>query len=82
MYGGYAIPPTYDSMIGKLIAFGSTRKIALQRAYRALGEYIIRGVKTTIPLHKAIVSDPVFCSGKATTGYIEEFLARTPPEMF
>jgi acetyl-CoA carboxylase biotin carboxylase subunit len=81
-YGGYTIPPYYDSMIGKLIAFGSTRKIALQRAYRALGEYIIRGVKTTIPLHKAIISDPVFCAGKATTAYIEDFLARTPPELF
>ena len=81
-YGGYTIPPYYDSMIGKLIVYGSTRKIALQRAYRALGEYIIRGVKTTIPLHRAIISDPVFCAGKATTAYIDDFLARTPPDLF
>ncbi len=81
-YGGYTIPPYYDSMIGKLISYGSNRQIALQRAYRALGEYIIRGVKTTIPLHKAIVSDPVFCAGKATTAYMEEFFARMPPDLF
>jgi acetyl-CoA carboxylase biotin carboxylase subunit len=82
VYGGYTIPPYYDSMIGKLIAYGSNRQIALQRMYRALSEYLIRGVKTTIPLHRAIVSDPVFCDGKATTGYLEEFLHRTPPDLF
>jgi acetyl-CoA carboxylase biotin carboxylase subunit len=81
-YGGYTIPPYYDSMIGKLIAYGSTRQIALQRAYRALSEYLIRGVKTTIPLHKAIISDPLFCSGKATTSYMEDFFARMPPDLF
>ncbi len=81
-YGGYTIPPYYDSMIGKLIAYGSTRQIALQRAYRALSEYLVRGVKTTIPLHKAIISDPLFCSGKATTSYMEDFFARMPPDLF
>ncbi len=81
-YGGYTIPPYYDSMIAKLITYGSTRQIALQRAYRALSEYIVRGVKTTIPLHKAIISDPVFCAGKATTGYMEDFFGRMPPDLF
>lgn len=81
-YGGYTIPPYYDSMIGKLIAYGSNRQIALQRAYRALSEYLIRGVKTTIPLHKAIISDPVFVAGKATTGYMEDFFNRVPPDLF
>jgi acetyl-CoA carboxylase biotin carboxylase subunit len=81
-YGGYTIPPYYDSMIAKLITYGSTRQIALQRAYRALSEYIVRGVKTTIPLHKAIISDPVFVAGKATTGYMEDFFARMPPDLF
>ena len=81
-YSGYTIPPYYDSMIGKLICFGSTRKVALERAYRALSEYLIRGIKTTIPLHKAIMSDPVFIEGKATTSYMEEFLSRTPPDLF
>jgi len=82
IYGGYTIPPYYDSMIGKLICFGSTRKEALERAYRALSEYLIRGVKTTIPLHKAIMADPLFIEGKATTAYMEEFLTRTTPELF
>lgn len=66
-YSGYSIPPYYDSMIGKLICFGSTRKVALERAHRALSEYLIRGIKTTIPLHRAIMADPVFIEGKATT---------------
>jgi acetyl-CoA carboxylase, biotin carboxylase subunit len=82
VYSGYVIPPYYDSMIGKLICFGSTRKVALERAYRALSEYLIRGIKTTIPLHKAIMADPLFIEGKATTAYMEEFLTRTTPELF
>jgi acetyl-CoA carboxylase biotin carboxylase subunit len=82
VYSGYAIPPYYDSMIGKLICFGSTRKEALERAYRALSEYLIRGIKTTIPLHKAIMADPLFIEGKATTAYMEEFLSRTTPDLF
>jgi acetyl-CoA carboxylase, biotin carboxylase subunit len=82
VYSGYVIPPYYDSMIGKLICFGSTRKEALERAYRALSEYLIRGIKTTIPLHRAIMADPLFIEGKATTAYMEEFLSRTTPELF
>ena len=82
VYSGYVIPPYYDSMIGKLICFGTTRKIALERAYRALSEYLIRGIKTTIPLHKAIMADPLFIEGKATTAYMEEFLTRTTPDLF
>ncbi|HUJ45224.1 MAG TPA: acetyl-CoA carboxylase biotin carboxylase subunit [Opitutaceae bacterium] len=82
VYSGYTIPPYYDSMIGKLIAYGENRKTALERMYRALSEYLIRGIKTTIPLHKAILSDPVFIAGKATTAYLEEFLSRTPPDLF
>jgi len=82
VYSGYTIPPYYDSLIGKLIAHGDTRKMALERMYRALSEYLIRGIKTTIPLHKAILSDPVFIAGKANTAYLEEFLGRTPPDLF
>ena len=82
VYSGYTIPPYYDSMIGKLIAHGDNRKMALERMYRALSAYLIRGIKTTIPLHKAILSDPVFIAGKATTGYLEEFLSRTPMDLF
>jgi acetyl-CoA carboxylase biotin carboxylase subunit len=82
IYSGYTIPPYYDSMIGKLICTGKTRKEALERTYRALSEYLVRGIKTTIPLHKAIMADPVFIEGKATTSYMEEFLGRTTPELF
>ena len=77
-YGGYIIPPYYDSMIGKLITYGRTREVAIQRMYRALSEYIIRGVKTTIPLQKAIISDPKFQAGEATTAFMEDFLERKP----
>ena len=75
-YGGYIIPPYYDSMIGKLITYGRTREVAIERMYRALSEYIIRGVKTTIPLQKAIISDPKFQSGEVTTAFMEEFMER------
>jgi acetyl-CoA carboxylase biotin carboxylase subunit len=81
-YSGYTIPPHYDSMIGKLICSGKTRKEALERTYRALSEYLVRGIKTTIPLHKAIMADPVFIEGKATTAYMEDFLSRTTPDLF
>lgn len=75
-YGGYIIPPYYDSMIGKLITYGATREVAIQRMYRALSEYLIRGIKTTIPLQKAIISDPDFRAGKATTKFMEDFMKR------
>jgi acetyl-CoA carboxylase biotin carboxylase subunit len=75
-YGGYIIPPYYDSMIGKLITYGRTREVAIDRMYRALNEYIIRGVKTTIPLQKAIISDTKFQSGDVTTSFMEEFMKR------
>ena len=82
VYSGYTIPSYYDSLIGKVIAHGENRKMALERMYRALSEYLIRSIKTTIPLHKAILSDPAFISGKATTAYLEEFLSRTPLDLF
>ena len=63
-------------MIGKLITYGRTREVAIERMYRALSEYIIRGVKTTIPLQKAIISDPKFQSGEVTTAFMEEFMER------
>ncbi|RME71875.1 MAG: acetyl-CoA carboxylase biotin carboxylase subunit [Verrucomicrobia bacterium] len=82
VYGGYTIPPYYDSMIAKLITYGKTRQTAIDRMHRALSEYIIRGIQTTIPLHRAIMRDPVFCEGHATTGYVADFLSRTSPEHF
>ncbi|MDR2372321.1 MAG: acetyl-CoA carboxylase biotin carboxylase subunit [Puniceicoccales bacterium] len=76
VYGGYRIPQYYDSMIGKLIATGNVREIAINRMSRALGEYIIRGISTTIPFAKAIMSDVDFRAGNVTTKFIEEFMKR------
>ncbi|MDA0348002.1 MAG: acetyl-CoA carboxylase biotin carboxylase subunit [Verrucomicrobia bacterium] len=77
IYGGYQVPPHYDSMIGKLITYGRSREIAMDRMYRALGEFIITGIKTTIPFSKAIMQDPVFRSGQATTKFVEDFIERS-----
>lgn len=81
-YGGYKIPSNYDSMIAKVIASGEDRKTALDRMHRALGEYLIRGIDTNIAFNRAIIADQVFRAGNATTGFIEEFLRRTPVEAF
>lgn len=75
-YQDYKIPPYYDSMIGKLICWGRTRNEARRRMYRALKEYVITGVETTIPFHQEIIEDPVFMSGKFNTGFIEDFYKR------
>ena len=82
VYGGYVISPHYDSMIGKLISYGRNREIALDRMQRALNEYLIHGIKTNIPFSKAVLRDPVFRQGDATTSYVEEFLHRTPKDLF
>lgn len=82
VYSGYTIPPYYDSMIAKVITFGKTRELALDRMDRALGEYIIRGIKTNIPFSRAIIRDPTFRQGKATTKYVEEFIARVPKDLY
>ncbi|MCM1339227.1 MAG: acetyl-CoA carboxylase biotin carboxylase subunit [Muribaculaceae bacterium] len=76
VYQDYVIPPYYDSMIGKLICWGRTRNEARRRMYRALKEYVVTGVETTIPFHQAIIEDEVFMSGKFNTGFIEEFYKR------
>ena len=81
-YGGYTVSPYYDSMISKLVTFGSTRKIALDRMFRALSEYIVRGIYTNIEFLKAVILDPGFRQGETTTSYIEEFLSRAPKDVF
>lgn len=73
-YAGYNIPPHYDSMIGKLIAFGKDRREAMERMSRALSEYMITGVKTTLPFQQAILQDPNFRRGVYSTNFIEELL--------
>lgn len=82
VYSGYTIPPYYDSMISKVITFGKTRELALNRMDRALGEYLIRGIKTNIPFSRAIIRDPHFRAGKATTKFIEEFFERVPKDIY
>ena len=73
-YAGYTIPPYYDSMIAKLITFGTSRRDAMDKMNRALDEYIIEGIKTTIPFEKAVLHDPEFCRGVYSTNFVEELL--------
>ncbi len=80
-YAGYTIPPNYDSMIGKLITFGKDRREAMDKMYRALGEYLITGIKTTIPFEQEIVRDPNFRRGNYSTAFIEQLLGGTRREM-
>ena len=80
-YAGYTIPPYYDSMIGKLITYGKDRAEAMNRMSRALGEYMITGVKTTIPFEQAILQDPDFRRGTYTTSFVERFLGGAKFEM-
>ena len=76
LYAGYKVPPYYDSMIAKLIVYGTTREGALRRLRRALEEFVIEGMKTTIPLHQALLDDPEFREGQYTIKWLEEWLAR------
>ena len=76
LYAGYRIPPYYDSMIGKLIVSGRTREGAIMRLKRALEEMVIDGVKTSIPLHQALLQDPEFQGGDYTIKWLEEWLAK------
>jgi acetyl-CoA carboxylase biotin carboxylase subunit len=75
LYTGYVIPPYYDSMIGKLIVHGRDRNEALMRLRRALGEMVVGGVETTIPLHLALLEEPDFLSGNYHIRWLEEWLA-------
>ena len=72
-YAGYVIPPYYDSMIGKLITVARTRNEAIDTMYRALSEYVIEGVKTTIPFHLQLMNDERFRSGDFNTNFLEGF---------
>jgi acetyl-CoA carboxylase biotin carboxylase subunit len=73
-YAGYTVPPHYDSMIAKVIAMGTSRENAIARMSRALGEYIITGIKTTIPFQEAIMRDPDFVRGKYNTGFVAKII--------
>jgi acetyl-CoA carboxylase, biotin carboxylase subunit len=71
-YSGYEVPPNYDSMIAKLIVHAPTREGAIARMLRALDEFVIVGIKTTIPLHKRILQHPLFVKGQYTTKFLEQ----------
>jgi acetyl-CoA carboxylase biotin carboxylase subunit len=73
IYAGYTIPPNYDSMVAKLIVSARTREEVIVRMKRALQEFVIEGVKTTIPFHIKLMDDPQFQSGKFTTKFLESF---------
>lgn len=73
VYAGYVIPPYYDSMIGKIIAVARTREEAIDTMSRALSEYVIEGVKTTIPFHQQLMKDEQFRQGNFTTKFLETF---------
>jgi acetyl-CoA carboxylase biotin carboxylase subunit len=76
LYAGYRIPPYYDSMIAKLIVYGRTREGCIMRLKRALEEMVIGGVKTSIPLHQALMNEPDFLDGAYTIKWLEEWLAK------
>jgi acetyl-CoA carboxylase biotin carboxylase subunit len=73
VYAGYSIPPYYDSMIAKLICKAQTREECIKKMQRALDEFIIEGVKTTVPFHKALMKDENFKSGNFHTGFLDTF---------
>lgn len=76
IYGGYTIPPYYDSMVGKLIVHGRNREEALRRMRRAIMETVVEGVKTTLPLHQWILEQPEFESGAYNIHWLEKKLAQ------
>jgi acetyl-CoA carboxylase biotin carboxylase subunit len=76
VYQGYAIPPHYDSLLGKLIVHGKTRAECLMRLRRALDEFVLDGVETTLPLFRALVRDPDILDGRYHIHWLEQFLTR------
>jgi acetyl-CoA carboxylase, biotin carboxylase subunit len=81
IYSGYEVPPYYDSMIAKLIVTGATREIAIARMQRALTEFLVEGLKTTIPFQQAILDNSDFKSGKYNIGWVEQFLNKMQKEL-
>ena len=73
VYAGYTIPPNYDSMIAKLITTAQTREEAISKMKRALDEFVIEGIKTTIPFHRQLMDHPDYISGNYTTAFMESF---------
>jgi acetyl-CoA carboxylase biotin carboxylase subunit len=78
VYSGYTIPPNYDSMIAKLITTAQTREEAISKMKRALDEFVIEGIKTTIPFHRQLMDDPAYVEGNYTTKFMETFKMEEP----
>ncbi|WP_019016549.1 acetyl-CoA carboxylase biotin carboxylase subunit [Elioraea tepidiphila] len=78
LYAGYTVPPYYDSLVAKLVVHGADRAMALMRLRRALEEFVIDGIATTLPLHRRIVEDAEFVAGDYTIHWLERFVARGP----
>ena len=75
LYSGYSVPPHYDSLVAKLVVHAATRPEAIARMHRSLNEMVVDGIKTTLPLHRAILEDPQFQSGDYTIHWLEKFVA-------
>ena len=80
VYTGYTIPPNYDSMIAKLIVTAQNREEAIDKMKRALDEFVIEGIKTTIPFHRMLMDDPNYIKGDYTTKFMEDFIIENPNE--
>ena len=78
VYSGYTIPPNYDSMIAKLITTAQTREEAISKMRRALDEFVIEGIKTTIPFHRQLMDDPRYIAGDYTTAFMDTFKMTDP----
>ncbi|MFT3793690.1 acetyl-CoA carboxylase biotin carboxylase subunit [Flavobacterium sp.] len=78
VYAGYTIPPNYDSMIAKLITTAQTREEAISKMKRALDEFVIEGIKTTIPFHRQLMDEPDYVAGNYTTKFMESFKMHDP----
>jgi acetyl-CoA carboxylase biotin carboxylase subunit len=71
LYSGYSVPPYYDSLVAKLVVWGETRAEAVDRARRALDEFIVVGIPTTVPFHQFVVEEEHFARGEVYTDYVE-----------
>ncbi|MEM7187237.1 MAG: acetyl-CoA carboxylase biotin carboxylase subunit [Bacteroidota bacterium] len=78
VYAGYVIPPNYDSMIAKLIVTAQTREEAINKMKRALDEFVIEGIKTTIPFHRQLMEDPAYVKGQYTTAFMDDWEMKEP----
>jgi acetyl-CoA carboxylase biotin carboxylase subunit len=76
VYAGYSVPPNYDSMVGKVIAYGATREQAIRRMRIALSEMAVEGIQTNLPLHRELLHDSRFVRGGTSIHYLEQKLAQ------